>query len=619
MKDIRIFVSTRIDLDCDVIDNPLYYPVRCGAIYDDNLNLDIQGDNTGDNISDKRESFCEFTVQYWAWKNVKADYYGLCHYRRYLSFSDKNYNTNERNQIVEPYISDKTYEKFGFDNPEQMSKHIEKYDAIIADITDVRKIHTPKGYMKSVYKHWQACDGILIEKKYLDLLIKTIEKLHPEYLECAYKYLKGRQHIGYNCYILKKELFNKLNEFEFDIMFDLEKQIDSTNYHETMNRTIGYLGEILYGIFMYSIINNKSYKVDKRQLIFFDDTKRQEKLKCKDNEIPIIIPVDDINIPYARIKIQSILNNADKGQCFHFIVVSYNIQKNNEMKIIQTILNNSNAKVSFLNPKPYLYALDNNYEYINIESNLLFLPWLLEDFNKVIFLNGISIINCDLSNLYNIELSNGMMVAAVTDYRFICLFNSGDELLRQYCDEKLKMQNPYEYFDTGVVLMDLEQIRNKFTDKDIMKIIQSEKYREQGKDVFNVAYANIIKKLDDKWNTIIYAPETRQHLDYFSPVKLLRQYKSSLKDPYIVQYNFDAFPFIRTDLLEAEYFWKIARKSPMYEEILSRLVDMKGIGFGNQNRRFLNLNRFWRSIVDFLVPQNSLQKKIIKKIIAILY
>ena len=94
-KDIKIFVSHRIDLDSEIIDNPLFIPVRCGAVYDKRENITMLGDNTGDNISEKRNSFCELTVQYWAWKNIKADYYGLCHYRRYFSFADERFGVNE--------------------------------------------------------------------------------------------------------------------------------------------------------------------------------------------------------------------------------------------------------------------------------------------------------------------------------------------------------------------------------------------------------------------------------------------------------------------------------------------------------------------------------------------
>ncbi len=84
---IKIFVSHRIDQVSETIDNPLYVNVRCGAVYD-NRNPEayghIPGDNTGDNISEKKYKYSELTVQYWAWKNQEADYYGLCHYRRYF-------------------------------------------------------------------------------------------------------------------------------------------------------------------------------------------------------------------------------------------------------------------------------------------------------------------------------------------------------------------------------------------------------------------------------------------------------------------------------------------------------------------------------------------------------
>ena len=63
-------------------------------------NPPMAGDDTKDNISEKRLSFNEFTVQYWAWKNYESDYYGLCHYHRYYSFADKRYK-EPRFNIVE--------------------------------------------------------------------------------------------------------------------------------------------------------------------------------------------------------------------------------------------------------------------------------------------------------------------------------------------------------------------------------------------------------------------------------------------------------------------------------------------------------------------------------------
>ena len=101
MSDIKIFVSNRIDLNSELISNPLFIPVRCGAVFDSRPETTILGDNSGENISERRKTFNELTVQYWAWKNVDADYYGLCHYRRYMIFSKKELQADPYTRITE--------------------------------------------------------------------------------------------------------------------------------------------------------------------------------------------------------------------------------------------------------------------------------------------------------------------------------------------------------------------------------------------------------------------------------------------------------------------------------------------------------------------------------------
>ena len=103
-SNIQIFVSSRIDVNSIRISNKIYVPGLCGAIYNNGDLREIERDDIGDNISSKRNSYCEFTVQYWAWKNEVADYYGLCHYRRYLTFSDKRFPTNLLNVIAESFL-----------------------------------------------------------------------------------------------------------------------------------------------------------------------------------------------------------------------------------------------------------------------------------------------------------------------------------------------------------------------------------------------------------------------------------------------------------------------------------------------------------------------------------
>ena len=66
----------------DMPQAPVYLPVQAGAAR--HARLAYAGDDTGENISDKNDLYCELTALYWAWKNLEADAIGLCHYRRYF-------------------------------------------------------------------------------------------------------------------------------------------------------------------------------------------------------------------------------------------------------------------------------------------------------------------------------------------------------------------------------------------------------------------------------------------------------------------------------------------------------------------------------------------------------
>ena len=297
--DIKIFVSHRIDLDSETIDNPLYVNVRCGAVFDKRENVDMLGDNTGDNISEKRESFSELTVMYWAWKNVEADYYGLFHYRRYFSFSgEKPKEVNVAGLYCEKYLSNKSINKYQLNNIEIMTNMISQYDGIYMEPVDVQKVLTPKGYKKNVKDHFISYD-VFIEAKYIDLALEYIKEKYPKIYPYAINYLNKPKHIGYNVFILKKELFFEYCTFLFDILNHNEKKtlIDSEYYCPLQYRSPAFLAELLNGIYA-TYLMEKQYKIKSLPLIFFNNTEKQIIHKHSyPNNIPIVIRINDY---YAR-------------------------------------------------------------------------------------------------------------------------------------------------------------------------------------------------------------------------------------------------------------------------------------------------------------------------------
>lgn len=276
MPDIKIFVSHRIDMNSELIPNPLYVPVRCGAVFDKENPMGIMGDDTGDNISDRRMSFSEFTVQYWAWKNVQTDYYGLCHYRRYLSFAEERFPEDEYGMVPLFHLDQKKAVRLGLTDPEHMAEVIGQYDIVLSEKAPLDRYPTPKGAVKTVRELWEAHEGLFITAEAIDEMFSLIRQLAPQYSNAAEEYFNGPYHRGYNCYIMKRELFDRLCSFQFPILFEMEKWLKTRPYRDTLSRIPGYIGEMLYGIFTYHILTYENWKVKELQLVLFKNTQQVE-------------------------------------------------------------------------------------------------------------------------------------------------------------------------------------------------------------------------------------------------------------------------------------------------------------------------------------------------------
>ena len=274
MSKICIFVSHRIDIESELIDNPLYVPVRCGAVYDLENPMGILGDDTGDNISERRMSFCEFTVQYWAWKNCNADYYGLCHYRRYLSFSPIHFKTDEYTMVHVPVLTPGGKKRYGLLDRAGMERLISQYDIVTSEYAHVARIPVFSRKGNTVRDLWMEQVGSFFEASSIDLLFELIDQMAPEYSQSAREYFNGKLHRGFNCFVMKRELFDRLCRLQFPILFEVEKRLDTTGYTQTMQRTPAFLGEMLYGIFLYHVTTKEMWRVKDLQMVFFSDTEK---------------------------------------------------------------------------------------------------------------------------------------------------------------------------------------------------------------------------------------------------------------------------------------------------------------------------------------------------------
>lgn len=201
MTNIKILVATHKKYWMP--DDNVYMPIHVGR--EGKASLGYIGDNTGDNISTKNPNYCELTALYWAWKNLKCDYIGLCHYRRYFGNigSIKNILTNNMfSQKIKYIYTKKDYESL-----------LNKYDIILP-----RKLYF---YKIDIYKQYK--DGHNIND--LNMCYEIICEQFPEYKEAFLITMHKNSLYAYNMLVTKKFLFDEYMKWLFNILFTLEKKL----------------------------------------------------------------------------------------------------------------------------------------------------------------------------------------------------------------------------------------------------------------------------------------------------------------------------------------------------------------------------------------------------------
>lgn len=213
---------------CDMPKDDVYLPVQVGKALHPDLNLGYQPDNEGENISEKNPFYSELTALYWAWKNCKADYIGLAHYRRHFCLKRKK---NDWESIL---------------SSEEAGKLCRKYDLVLPKM---RKL-----YIETVYSHYDhTLDG-----RHFDDAREIISRLCPEYLSSFDKVMKRRCEHLFNMFIMKRELFHQYCQWIFPILQALEQYYDLENMDPFHARLVGRVSERLLDVWVMK--NQLTYK-----------------------------------------------------------------------------------------------------------------------------------------------------------------------------------------------------------------------------------------------------------------------------------------------------------------------------------------------------------------------
>ena len=520
------------------------------------------GDDTGENISTRNRYYSEMTAVYWAWKNFdkldNPDFIGLNHYSRFFTFKPDIPNKDARlypsaldDDIAEEYLTLKW-----------LPSLLREYDMIIP-----RHFPVPQGSVYDLALNRGSYD-------YDDALALMREK-YPDYIEAAENYLHSTKGLFCNIFIMRRELFFRYCEYIFGILKPLDEKARRENKEHEKLRRLGYIAEILTGIFLHQAICERKYRVKAVPVLYPRDTSILLDLEpiFSQNSVAITLGANSGNVHLIGVLLMSIIANSSIGNNYDLVIMENGLSNQLKDQLCGLSDGHRHIKIRFYNVRQLIKAHGPDVPTIKLdhpENYRFFVSDIFKHYSRVICLNGTIIVNADLAELFHSEDMNDRFVAAVQDFAIIGPVKSGYGTYpsQPYYVEIVGVAHPFDqYFQTDVLLFNLDEMRKGGFLISLLNSLAQNSFATPYQDAMNQVCAGRVRLLDSAWSVMSREGKRKQGL-HVLPLHHLEKWNQDARYPRIVSYCPGVEPWIRPDAHLAELWWHYARKSPFYESIM---------------------------------------------------
>ncbi len=265
-------------------------------------------------------------------------------------------------------------------------------------------------------------------------------------------------------------------------------------------------------------------------------------------EIPVFFALNDKYIPFLAVTLRSIIDNSSENYFYNLRILYTDISKENINRISKLATNN--VKIEFVNLNYYIDRIkDKLYtrDYYSKDTYFrLFLPNLYPEYDKVLYLDCDIVVLDDIAKLYNTNIKNAL-VGAITEETAIYT-----QEVKNYAERVIGVSDSKHYFNAGVLLMNLKELREFGLQEKFLYLLEKTIYSvAQDQDYLNRMCKGRVKYISQMWNK---SP---------APIKNVNINKVKL-----IHYTLARKPWLKDAVLYSEYFWKYAKRTDFYEEIL---------------------------------------------------
>ena len=270
--------------------------------------------------------------------------------------------------------------------------------------------------------------------------------------------------------------------------------------------------------------------------------------KAERETIPVFFAADDRYLPFLDVAISSLKENANKKFDYKIIVLHTGIRSKNAEKVMRH--SQDGFTIRFMDVGEHLAKIADYLQlrdyYTSAIYYRLFIVGMFPEYEKAIYLDCDTIVLGDISELYTTDLK-GKLIGGVAD-----AVVSSVPVFCEYTRKALGILGS-RYFNSGVIVMNLQGMRKMNFEGAFFDLFRSYDFRvAPDQDCLNVLCKNKVYYFGREWNEMPQAAgECKQ-------------------PPKIVHYNLAQKPWHYDGIRYEEYFWRYARKSVFYREILAQ-------------------------------------------------
>ena len=453
---------------------------------------------------------------------------------------------------------------------------VQGYDVITTRTQDIRRYMDEEATLRSQY---DAAPKLFVED--LNRVMEILVCRHPEYQQDVQTFLAGHTGRFCNMFIMHREVFQEYCAWLFPILEEFTTTADMSLYTKEGLRTPGHLSERLLNVFLLHHERvGAGWKMKELQCVHLNqpDFHYEPEMVLPEGDFRPVIPVafaaDNNYVPMLTTTMYSMMANASKEYRYEVVVLQKDIAYENRVLMTDFFASRfDNVSIQFCDVSRLVsqYDLTTNNPHISVETYYRFLiQKLMPYYDKVLYLDSDLIVKGDVSELFNVELGDNLL-AAVRDIDFLGNVNMQDGQRAKYTREVLGMQDPYAYFQAGVLALNTRAMRELHPIEKWLEFASDDRFIYNDQDVLNAHCEGRVTYLPYDWNVMIDCANRIANVFSHAPAAVFDAFNDSRGHEKIVHYAGFEKPWKMTNCDRFELYWEYARDTPFRERLMALL------------------------------------------------